>query len=175
MASKKFWLGELAMITEKLIFDRTAQDIEQKTPKGYYNVEDIKRINSYIEYLATKLNLTFEIITPNLGEALTIARIQSIIDNVNALRKKWYVAEDTPATPIATNWNYNQANDLEKVLQALYDFMVSVKNDKLYSGTFKAGSHIKFRAMPASSAITLVSNDGYTLTSADSYILVTEA
>lgn len=163
------------MITDKLIFDRTAQDVEQKTPKGYYNISDIKRINSYIEYLATKLDLTLEIITPNLGEALTIVRIQSIIENVNALRKKWYVAENTPATPIATNWDYKQANDLEKVLQALYDFMVSVKNDKLYSGTFKAGSHIKFRAMPVSLAVTLISNDGYTLTTADGYTLTTEA
>lgn len=133
------------MISEKLIFDRTQQDVANRTAKGLYNVSDIARINSYIEYLADNLNLTLEIITPNLGEALTLSKIQTIINNVNDIRSKWYVASDTPTTPVATNWDYVKANNIEKILQALYDFMVSVKRDKLYSGTFKAGSQIKFR------------------------------
>lgn len=161
------------MIKDKLIFDRTPDDLEDKTPKGYYNISDIKRINSYIEYLAVNLNLTLEILTPNLGEALTRAKIQGIIDNVNAIRKVWYVAEDTPATPIATDWDYNKANNIEKILQHLYDFMISIKNDKLYSGTFKAGSHIKFRAI-ATNSVTLITNDGYMLVTDDDYTLVTE-
>lgn len=133
------------MISEKLIFDRTQQDVVNRTAKGLYNVSDIARINSYIEYLADNLNLTLEIITPNLGEALTLSKIQTIINNVNDIRNKWYVASDTPTTPVATNWDYVKANNIEKILQALYDFMVSVKRDKLYSGTFKSGSQIKFR------------------------------
>lgn len=133
------------MISEKLIFDRTKQDVANRTAKGLYNVSDIARINSYIEYLADNLGLTLQIITPNLGEALTLARIQTIINNVNNIRSKWYVANDTPPTPVATNWDYVKANNIEKILQALYDFMVSVKIDKLYSGTFRAGSQIKFR------------------------------
>lgn len=135
------------MIEEKLIFDRTATDIAEgaETQKGYYNVSDIERINSYIEYLAEELDLDLEIINPSLGEALTLAKIQGIIDNVNAIREVWYVASDTPATPTASAWDYVKANNIEKILQALYDFMVSVKIDKLYSGTFVSGNHIKFR------------------------------
>lgn len=133
------------MITEKLIFDRTQNDVTQRTAKGLYNVSDIDRINSYIEYLSDNLNLSLPILSINLGDALTVSKIQSIIDNVNSIRAVWYVASDTPATPIATNWDYVKANNIEKILQALYDFMVSKKRDKLYSGTFKAGSQIKFR------------------------------
>ena len=34
---------------EKLITDRTAQDVATGAKKGFYNVSDIQRINSYIE------------------------------------------------------------------------------------------------------------------------------
>lgn len=133
------------MISEKLVLDRTITDVETGTEKGFYNVSDIERINSYIEYLAEELDLELTIVNPSLGEALTLAKIQGIIDNVNSIRNVWYVAEDTPVTPTATAWDYVKANNIEKILQALYDFMVSSKIDKLYSGTFRSGNHIKFR------------------------------
>lgn len=162
------------MITEKLIFDRTTSDVANKTAKGLYNVEDIKRINSYIEYLAVTLELSLDIITPNLGEALTLGRMQSIIDNVNAIRDKWYVAKDTPQTPVATNWDYVKANNIEKILQALYDFIISVKNDKLYSGTFRAGSHIKFRAIQANASANLLTSESAMLTTVDGKTITVE-
>ena len=130
---------------EKLIFDRTIEDVQNKAKKGYYNVDDIERINSYITYLSTALNLDLEVINVNIGEALTKQKIQSIIDNVNTIRDVWYVAEDTPPTPIANAWDYIKANNIESILQALYDFIVSREKDKLYSGTFRSGNHIKFR------------------------------
>lgn len=130
---------------DKLIYDRTSYDIKFKTEKGYYNVKDIQRINSYIRYLSSALNLNLEVIDLNLGEALTKSKIQAIINNVNAIRDVWYVAEDTPQTPLPVMWNYSKANAMEKILQSLYDFLISVKTDKIYSGTFKAGHQIKFR------------------------------
>ena len=47
---------------EPLIYDRTQQDVTQRTEKGFYNVSDIQRINSYVEYLSDvlELNLTDE-------------------------------------------------------------------------------------------------------------------
>lgn len=132
---------------DKLIFDRTLQDIQQGavTYKGYYNVSDIERVNSYIEYLATELNLSLPQVNITFGEALTKQILGTIINNVNELRRAWYVADDTPATPIPSGWDFNKANAIEKILQHLYDFMVSSKTDNLYSGTFRAGGHIKFR------------------------------
>ena len=132
---------------DKLIFDRTLQDIQQGavTYKGYYNVSDIERVNSYIEYLATELSLSLPKVNITFGEALTKQILGTIINNVNELRKAWYVADDTPATPIPSGWDFNKANAIEKILQHLYDFMVSSKTDNLYSGTFVAGNQIKFR------------------------------
>ena len=130
---------------DPLITDRTTQDVTTGTKKGFYNVSDIQRINSYIQYLSDVLELNLTVTAVSLGQALTRIQMQSIIDNVNAIRAAWYVAKDTPQTPIAVNWDYVKANNIEKILKVLDEFYQSVQIDKLYSGTFRAGHQIKFR------------------------------
>lgn len=129
---------------EPLITDRTAADIGV-TAKGFYNTSDIARINSYISYLSDVLELGLTVNNVTLGQKLTRAQMQDILDNINAIREAWYVARDTPNTPQLFNWDYQKANDIEKILLALDEFYQSVQIDKLYSGTFRAGSQIKFR------------------------------
>ena len=129
---------------EPLITDRTAADIGA-TAKGFYNTSDIVRINSYISYLSDVLELGLTVNNVTLGQKLTRAQMQSIIDNINAIREAWYVASDTPNTPQPFNWDYEKANNIEKILLALDEFYQSVQIDKLYSGTFRAGHQIKFR------------------------------
>ena len=130
---------------EPLITDRTAQDVEQRTQKGFYNVSDIQRINSYIEYLSDVLGLNLSVEDVSLGQALTRAQMDDILNDVNALRAAWYVSHETPQTPIAVNWDWQKANDLEKILFSLNEFWQSKLRDKIYSGTFRAGNQIKFR------------------------------
>lgn len=128
-----------------LITDRTAQDVSTRTKKGFYNVSDVQRVNSYIEYLSDVLGLNLTVTDVSLGQALTRAQMDAILNNINAIRAVWYVASDTPQTPIAVNWDYVKANNIEKILLALDEFYQSVQIDKLYSGTFRAGNQIKFR------------------------------
>ena len=130
---------------DPLITDRTAQDVSTGTEKGFYNVSDIQRINSYIEYLSDVLGLNLNVTSVSLGQALTRAQMDAILSNINAIRAAWYVADDTPMTPIAVNWDYVKANNIEKILKVLDEFYQSVQIDKLYSGTFRAGNQIKFR------------------------------
>ena len=130
---------------EPLVTDRTQQDVAQRTQKGFYNVSDVQRINSYIEYLSDVLGLNLSVEDVSLGQALTRAQMDDIINNVNAIRAVWYVASDTPQTPIAVNWDYVKANNIEKILLALDEFYQSSQIDKIYSGTFRAGNQIKFR------------------------------
>lgn len=130
---------------DKLITDRTEQDVEQRTEKGFYNISDIQRINSYIQFLSDGLELNLTVTSVSLGQAITYDIISEILSNINAIRDVWYVADDTPITPIAVNWDFVKANDIEKILKALDEFYWSVKIDKLYSGMFRAGNHIKFR------------------------------
>ena len=130
---------------EPLIYDRTQQDVTQRTQKGFYNVSDIQRINSYIEYLSDALGLNLSVTDVSFGQALTRAQMDDIISNINAIRAAWYVSHETPPTPIAVNWDWQKANDLEKILFSLNEFWQSVSIDKIYSGTFRAGNQIKFR------------------------------
>lgn len=129
---------------EPLITDRTSADVGV-TAKGFYNTSDIARINSYISYLSDVLELGLTVNNVTLGQKLTRAQMQDILDNINAIRAAWYVASDTPNTPQPFGWDYQKANDIEKILLALDEFYQSVQIDKLYSGTFRAGSQIKFR------------------------------
>lgn len=128
-----------------LITDRTTQDVAMGTQKGFYNVSDVARVNSYIEYLSDALGLNLTVADVSLGQALTREQMDAILNNINAIRAVWYVASDTPQTPIAVNWDYVKANNIEKILLALDEFYQSVQIDKLYSGTFRAGHQIKFR------------------------------
>lgn len=130
---------------DPLITDRTAQDVSTGTEKGFYNVSDVQRVNSYIEYLSDVLGLNLSVEDVSLGQALTRAQMNAILDNINTIRAAWYVADDTPQTPIAVNWDYVKANNIEKILFALDEFYQSSQIDKIYSGTFRAGSQIKFR------------------------------
>ena len=130
---------------EPLIMDRTAQDVTERTQKGFYNVSDVQRINSYIEYLSDVLGLNLSVEDVSLGQALTRAQMDDILNDVNALRAAWYVSHETPPTPIAVNWDWQKANDLEKILFSLNEFYQSSQIDKIYSGTFRAGNQIKFR------------------------------
>ena len=130
---------------EPLIYDRTQQDVTGRTQKGFYNVSDIQRINSYIEYLSNVLGLNLSVEDVSLGQALTRAQMDDILNDVNALRTAWYVSHETPPTPIAVNWDWQKANDLEKILFSLNEFWQSKLRDKIYSGTFRAGNQIKFR------------------------------
>ena len=130
---------------DPLITDRTSQDVAQRTQKGFYAVSDVQRVNSYIEYLSDVLGLNLTVTDVSLGQALTRAQMDAILSNINAIRAAWYVASDTPQTPIAVNWDYVKANNIEKILLALDEFYQSSQIDKIYSGTFRAGSQIKFR------------------------------
>lgn len=129
---------------EPLITDRTSAGVGV-TAKGFYNTSDIERINSYISYLSDALKLGLTVNNVALGQALTRAQMDVILSNINEIRAAWYVASDTPNTPQPFNWDYQKANDIEKILLALDEFYQSVQIDKLYSGTFRAGSQIKFR------------------------------
>ena len=130
---------------DPLITDRTSQDVAKRTQKGFYNVSDVTRVNSYIEYLSDVLDLNLTVKDFSLGQILTREDFDDILDNVNTIRAAWYVADDTPITPIAVNWDYVKANNIEKILLALDEFYQSSQIDKIYSGTFRAGNQIKFR------------------------------
>lgn len=138
---------------EELITDRTIEDIEKRTAKGFYNLSDIQRICEWIEFLSSVSSETLDINLAEftLGTRLTRAKIMTIIDSVNTLRNAWLKEYKVPlsypnATPEPIAWDYVKANDLERIIKILWQFYYSGTIDKIYSGTFRAGNQIKFRS-----------------------------
>ena len=130
---------------ENLIFDRTATDVKNRTAKGYYNLSDLNRIIDYINYIKKyiKDDSPFSV-SFALGEVITSSKMQLILDSVQELTEKWYVADDTPEVPTKEKWDYLKANDLEKILFSLNEFIISDQKNHFYLGTFRSGSAIRF-------------------------------
>ena len=129
---------------EDLITDRTQSDVDNRTAKGFYNLSDLQRINAYIEYLSEKLSIEITPVAFQLGDAITLEKINQVLYNIRVIKEKWHVANDTPALPIASGLNFAGANAIEKNLLALSEFLFSFEVDKKYSGTFVAGQEIVF-------------------------------
>lgn len=122
------------------IFDRTEQDIIEKTSKAYLNASDLNRIENNCVELADLLGVTgLQIKTdwkrldfPDTGE------LQRIIENVADLREAWHTYPDTPQIPEGMR-QWQQLNDLERILWDVYRLRVDNNNSVSYSGEFFAG------------------------------------
>ena len=130
----------------RLIFDRTIEDIQNRTAKGYFHLADIQRLSDWITYLGDELKLNLAVPQFTFAQALTKANFKAIIDDVEAIKQALPKADDEPATPLPIVWDWIKENDLEKILQIAWEFYYSENIDKIYSGTFRAGNHIKFRS-----------------------------
>jgi len=122
-----------------MVFDRTAQDVANKTDKGYWNISDVNRIENTIKTMSDYLSLGLTTKTWILGDSVTLSDYNLIYNNIEAIRKVWYVSSDCPTTPTANYFNYSKANDLEKILSDMIDFKISKETDKTYSGQIYSG------------------------------------
>lgn len=133
---------------EKLIFDRTNIDVLNKTPKGFYNLSDVNRILEYIRYIRDYIGRTEEFpVTFAFGDYITIQDMLLILREIEEIINQWYIADGMPDVPTVRhndNWDYNKANDIEKILNSLYEFILSDQKDHYYMGTFRSGQLIKF-------------------------------
>lgn len=73
---------------DPLITDRTSQDVATRTQKGFYNVSDVTRVNSYIEYLSDVLDLNLTVKNFSLGQILTRISIHAPARGATAVLSK---------------------------------------------------------------------------------------
>ena len=127
---------------DDLIFDRTNNDVINETDKGFYWYTDFNRIESWCQYLASKLAPFGYIvsITTKTDWAETdspqytdISRIRS---NILALKNIFYSITSVPNVQLMT---YKKANALEKVLYEIELFSTGMIEEYRYSGTFYSG------------------------------------
>lgn len=128
---------------ENLIFDRTQNDLEQKTPKSYYNYTDLNRVETWCEYLSNLLNsYSYPVYISikknwNMSDLPNTTDMERIRNNVGKIKTAFHAYTDAPE-----NLNYmtiEKANAIEKILSEI-DFLIkNMISCFRYSNTFNAG------------------------------------
>ena len=129
--------------TERLIFNRTEQDLIDDTPKGQYNISDLNRVETWCGYLADELTTygyPISITTKtnwtqfDKRKATEMERIRS---NIRKIMTGYHYL--TNIEPNAEFFNIAKANNWEKILYEIYKLMGGMGNFFVYSGVANAG------------------------------------
>lgn len=130
----------------EFITDRTVQDVFDGTDKGWLNYTDVNRIVYAISYLINYFKLNISALRKANYESRDILykdEVDDIVAHINSIRNVTPIKIDikTPTQMLM----YTDLNDIEKILELLYNYYNERhEQKKLYSGTFRAGNHIKF-------------------------------
>lgn len=127
---------------DALIYDRLVTDVTARTAKGFWQLSDLTRIESWITYLAGLYGVTPLTTAHSAGQ---MVRLTTLLADIAVLREGHTFPADTkrtatPAVPTPAAWNYVKANSVERIL---FDADLWYNNRiKLYKycGTFSAGT-----------------------------------
>lgn len=114
--------------------------------KGAYKHTDMNRVESAVlefmkdfEKLGVKLPLTVETGWTRTRRP-TVSDMERYFGNVAALRVATGVEIDAPATPtVSSRFDYQTANDLEKILEAIGIWLKAAESATRYSGEIYLG------------------------------------
>lgn len=124
------------------VFDRTQADIDNRTPKGYYNAADLNRIEQNCGYLAGLFGVSVITRPWNRTDFPTPSEFERILSNLNTLRDAYFVYQSTPTTPQNPVNEFHKANDIEQILRDLYTLYENNKRAITYAGEAYSGQMI---------------------------------
>lgn len=110
-------------ILDTLVTDRTASDVTNRTKKGYYNFEDLNRVQSALLYVAEILRgigvaVSVSATTEwNENSIPSVSDMEKYLESVNNVRNAMKMLSTTPQVPDSmSKLTYQKANDIEKIL-----------------------------------------------------------
>ena len=151
----------------ELITDRTAQDVQQvlelikkpieswtdaekewwySGPKGAYNSADLNRVEAAVDYVAKRLIPTgyimeYEVRTDwKMSDFPSASEMDRFLDNVRKIRAglvTGYVFPNVPEN--MEKFDYQKANDIEKILVLVDSIIDNVLSSYYYSGELFSG------------------------------------
>lgn len=132
-----------------LITDRTQTDVANGTKKGYYNAEDLNRVDAAVAYIRDRLNENgYDIKSDPYAsweesDIPTKPQMQEYLDNVEKIRASIVLPTGTPVTPeTMERLNYIRANDIEKILETVDRMLTNSIESMWFSGELYAGEVI---------------------------------
>lgn len=129
-----------------LITDRTKQDIENETSKGFYNYTDLNRVQNAARYVAERLaevgayTTLIDDVQWSTGMFPTETQLKNYLENIYkcvcqlGLKDGFF---NLPTTMYGID--YNDANSIEKTLKTIDGYIDKIQEQQLYSGTIYAG------------------------------------
>ena len=126
-----------------LIYDRTQQDVDNKTNKGHYNYTDLNRIEEWCEYIAGVLNEYSYPVSITVKKNWTAddfpneLQMERIRWNVGVLKDVYYSFTSLPEN--LENMTYQKANAVEKILSEIDYLLRKMENNFIYCGVARVG------------------------------------
>lgn len=129
-----------------LITDRTAEDVANKTTKGFYNATDLNRVGAAVEYVAGRLQALGYNCPVSVkkdwseSDTPTASQMEAYRQNIVTLRRQIAVLRTTPETPdTIRQLNYIRANNIEQILLDLDALIDKLMKSWYFSGELYAG------------------------------------
>ena len=129
-----------------LITDRTAEDVANKTAKGFYNASDLNRVGAAVQYVAERFTAQGYAVTVSpktdwlASDIPTASELETYRQNIATLRALIAVMKSTPETPETMRFlDYIKANDIEQILLDLDTLLTNAALAWYQSGELFAG------------------------------------
>ena len=130
---------------EKGLSRMTAEELEEWSNglKGWNDYRDLNRVGEAMIYIRDRLRAVGEVvdIEPrtdwSLSDLPTRSAIAEYLNNIEKLRSVMPVPIETPVSGLLLN--YEEANDIERILQYLEILIDKIEQAYLYSGEIYAG------------------------------------
>lgn len=121
------------------IYDRTQDDILNRTSKAFLTAADCNRIEDNCRILAQELGVAIQSKDWSIGDRVLQSDLQRIVDNLEELAAAYYIRQDAPALPGHPINTFAKINDLERFAWELYDLYAKNQQAYAYAGEFYAG------------------------------------
>lgn len=122
----------------ELIYNRTVNDVNNKTDKAYFQKADFDRIQEWIAYLSAEFGLNLTVTPLEFATAITDERITEILNNLSAIRDN-HAWNFTPIAPDKNKWDWLKMNAVEKILADINLWWNNQQSRWIYCGTLRCG------------------------------------
>lgn len=137
------YIDTIEYVLPYFIYDRTIQDVEQRTAKGYINASDLNRVerNTGIiaEYIGIEVSVKDDWEIGDLPRKSDFCRIR---ENVQSIRDNYMVYASTPEVPGQPLNDYKKWNAIERILHDVYIIYFGNISNVDYCGEIAAGEEI---------------------------------
>lgn len=118
----------------EFVYDRTYEDVNNRTSKGYLNATDLKRVENNISELAGYVDLELETKQWDVGGLPRQSDFTRILSNISTLKEHFLIRQTTPVVPEQPLNSFQKWNDIERILFDMYSLYMSSLSNRYYCG-----------------------------------------